>query len=51
MSESSIQFFSDENLISATHYGLKGLPLELVTVTFEEFEGGTKMSLSHIGVP
>jgi hypothetical protein len=29
---------------------LKGLPLELeVTVTFEEFEGGTKMSLSHIG--
>jgi hypothetical protein len=31
---------------------LKGLPLELeVTVTFEEFEGGTKMSLSHIGVP
>jgi hypothetical protein len=27
---------------------MKGLPLELeVTVTFEEFEGGTKMSLSH----
>jgi hypothetical protein len=25
---------------------MKGLPLEL-EVTFEEFEGGTKMSLSH----
>jgi uncharacterized protein YndB with AHSA1/START domain len=46
--------FSDEkgNIISATHYGMKGLPLELeVTVTFEEFEGGTKMSLSHRGIP
>lgn len=46
--------FSDEkgNVVPATHYGMEGFPLELeVTVTFEEFEGGTKMSLSHIGIP
>jgi len=46
--------FSDEkgNIVSATHYGMEEMPLELeVTITFEEFEGGTKMSLSHIGIP
>ncbi|SDX67243.1 SRPBCC domain-containing protein [Flavobacterium degerlachei] len=46
--------FSDEkgNILPATHYGIEGLPLELlVTVTFEESEGGTKMSLSHVGIP
>jgi uncharacterized protein YndB with AHSA1/START domain len=46
--------FSDEkgNVVTAAQYGMEDLPLELqVTVTFEEFEGGTKMSLSHIGIP
>ncbi|EIA08156.1 SRPBCC domain-containing protein [Flavobacterium frigoris] len=46
--------FSDEkgNVVSAIHYGMEELPVELqVSVTFEEFGDGTKMSLSHIGVP
>jgi uncharacterized protein YndB with AHSA1/START domain len=46
--------FSDEkgNIVPATHYGIEEIPLELeVKITFEEFGGGTKMSLSHIGIP
>lgn len=46
--------FSDEkgNVVPASLYGMEGLPLELeVTVTFEDFEGSTKISLSHIGIP
>jgi uncharacterized protein YndB with AHSA1/START domain len=46
--------FSDEkgNVVSPTQFDMEGLPSELeVRVTFEEFEGGTKMSLSHIGIP
>jgi uncharacterized protein YndB with AHSA1/START domain len=47
--------FADEegNVVPASHYGMPGdWPLEmLVTVTFEEFEGKTKMTLRHVGLP
>lgn len=47
--------FSDAegNLVPASHYGMSGdWPLELlVTVTFEEHEGKTKLTLQHIGIP
>jgi uncharacterized protein YndB with AHSA1/START domain len=47
--------FSDEkgNVVPASHYGMAGeWPLELlVTVTFEETGGKTKMILRHEGVP
>ena len=47
--------FADEkgNIVPATHYGLSSdFPLEmLVTVTFEEFEGKTKLTLHHVGIP
>jgi uncharacterized protein YndB with AHSA1/START domain len=39
----------DGNKVPATHYGMSAdLPLEmLVSVTFEEYEGKTKMTLEH----
>lgn len=47
--------FADEkgNAVPATHYGMgEDIPLEmLVTVTFEEHEGKTKMTLRHVGIP
>lgn len=47
--------FADEhgNAVPATHYGLGAdFPTEmLVTVTFEDCEDGTKMTLTHAGVP
>jgi len=47
--------FADEkgNIVPATHYGLSpDFPLEmLVTVTFEDHDGKTKMTLRHIGLP
>jgi len=47
--------FSDEkgNIVSATYYGITAdFPLEmLVTVTFEDLDGRTKMTLEHIGMP
>jgi uncharacterized protein YndB with AHSA1/START domain len=47
--------FSDAegNVIPASNYGMSGeWPLELlVTVTFEEYEGKTKMTLQHVGIP
>lgn len=47
--------FSDAegNLVPASNYGMSGdWPLELlVTVTFEEHEGKTKMTLQHVGIP
>lgn len=47
--------FADENgrPVPASHYGMPGdWPSEmLVTVTFEEHEGGTKMTLRHEGLP
>jgi uncharacterized protein YndB with AHSA1/START domain len=47
--------FADEkgNVVPATQYGMSSdFPLEmLVTVTFEEIEGKTKLTLSHVGIP
>ncbi len=47
--------FADEqgNAVPATHYGLGAdFPFETqVTVTFEDHEGGTKMTLTHAGIP
>jgi uncharacterized protein YndB with AHSA1/START domain len=47
--------FADEkgNIVPASHYGMPGdWPLELlVTVTFEETGGRTKMTLQHEGLP
>jgi uncharacterized protein YndB with AHSA1/START domain len=47
--------FADENgnIVSASHYGISGdWPKELlVTVTFEEQDGKTKMTLRHAGIP
>ena len=47
--------FADDkgNIVPASQYGMPGdWPLELlVTVTFEEIEGRTKMTLEHIGIP
>ncbi len=47
--------FADEkgNPVPASDYGMSGdWPLEtLVTVTFEEHEGKTKMTLRHVGIP
>jgi uncharacterized protein YndB with AHSA1/START domain len=47
--------FADEkgNVVPATQYGMStDFPLEmLVTVTFEEIEGKTKLTLRHVGIP
>ena len=47
--------FADEegNVAPATYYGMSpDFPLEmLVTVTFEEHEGKTKLTLQHVGIP
>ncbi|HTD81720.1 MAG TPA: SRPBCC domain-containing protein [Thermoplasmata archaeon] len=47
--------FTDETgkVVPATHYGMSSeTPLEmLVTVTFEEVPGGTKLTLRHVGIP
>jgi uncharacterized protein YndB with AHSA1/START domain len=47
--------FADEkgNVVPATHYGMSSdFPLEmLVTVTFEEDEGKTELTLRHVGIP
>jgi uncharacterized protein YndB with AHSA1/START domain len=47
--------FADEegNVVPATYYGMSpDFPLEmLITVTFEEDEGKTKMTLKHTGLP
>ncbi len=44
---------SDGKVVSASHYGMSGdWPLELtVTVTFEEDDGKTKLTLQHQGFP
>jgi uncharacterized protein YndB with AHSA1/START domain len=51
----STDSFSDAegNVVPASYYGMSGdWPLELlVTVTFEEHEGKTKMTLRHVGIP
>jgi len=47
--------FADEkgNVVPATHYGMSpDFPLEMqVTVTFEEYQGKTKFTLRHVGIP
>ena len=47
--------FADEhgNVVPASHYGMMNdFPLEmLVTVTFEDMNGKTKMTLVHAGMP
>ena len=47
--------FSDEkgNVVPATYYGMNAeIPLEmLVTITFEDEDGGTKVTLRHAGMP
>ncbi|MGA2285029.1 MAG: SRPBCC domain-containing protein [Dehalococcoidia bacterium] len=47
--------FSDErgNVVPASHYGMNpDFPLELlVTVTFEDQDGATKLTLKHAGFP
>ena len=47
--------FSDEkgNVVPATYYGMPDdIPLEMmVTVTFEELDGKTRMTLRHAGLP
>ena len=47
--------FADEkgNVVPATYYGMsEDIALEmLVTVTFEEHEGKTKLTLRHAGIP
>lgn len=44
---------ADGNVVSASHYGMPdSIPLEmLVTVTFEDVDGKTKMTLRHTGLP
>jgi len=41
------------NVVSASHYGMPSdLPLEMLwTVTFEDLDGKTKMTLRHEGLP
>ncbi|RJO66301.1 MAG: SRPBCC domain-containing protein [Myxococcales bacterium] len=47
--------FSDEegNVVSATHYGMNPeFPMEMmVTVTLDDYEGKTKLTLKHAGLP
>jgi len=47
--------FADEkgNVVPATHYGMPdNIPLEMqVTVTFEDLDGKTRMTLRHEGLP
>ena len=47
--------FADEkgNVVPATHYGMSAeFPLELqITITFEEHQNGTKLTLQHEGIP
>jgi uncharacterized protein YndB with AHSA1/START domain len=47
--------FADEggNIVPASHYGMRGdYPLEmLISVTFEEDDGRTRLTLRHAGLP
>ncbi len=47
--------FADEkgNVVPATYYGMsRDFPLEMqVTVTFEDHDGKTKLTLHHVGIP
>jgi uncharacterized protein YndB with AHSA1/START domain len=46
--------FADEqgNVVPASHYGMDDFPLETeLTVTFEEDDGKTKLTVRHVGLP
>src|SRR6266511_1379450 len=46
--------FADENgnVVPSSHYGMPDMPLEmLITVTFEDIGGKTKMTMKHEGLP
>lgn len=46
--------FSDPNgnVVSASEYGMEGFPMELqVTITLEEKDGKTRMTVHHEGIP
>jgi uncharacterized protein YndB with AHSA1/START domain len=46
--------FADEqgNVVPASHYGMDDFPTETeLTVTFEEDDGRTKLTLRHVGMP
>ena len=46
--------FADEqgNVVPGAHYGMPDIPLETeITVTFEDQDGKTKMTLRHAGLP
>lgn len=46
--------FADEkgNVVPSTYYGMPDVPLEtIITVTFEDIDGKTKMTLRHAGFP
>jgi uncharacterized protein YndB with AHSA1/START domain len=46
--------FADENgnIVSSEHYGMAGIPAELiVTVLLEDENGKTKMTMKHSGLP
>jgi len=51
----STDSFADEkgNVVPASYYGMSGdWPLELlITVTFEGYDGKTKLTLRHAGIP
>ncbi len=44
---------AEGNVVPGSHYGMgDDFPLEmLVTITFEDVEGKTKMTLKHVGLP
>jgi uncharacterized protein YndB with AHSA1/START domain len=44
---------ADGNVVSGSHYGMgEDFPLEMqVTITFEDIDGKTKMTLKHVGLP
>ena len=46
--------FADEkgNIVPSEHYGMKGIPMEMiVTVLLEDENGKTKMTMTHAGLP
>lgn len=41
----------DGNVVPSSHYGMPEFPMEMqITVEFEEMNGKTQMTLSHVGV-
>jgi uncharacterized protein YndB with AHSA1/START domain len=43
---------AEGNVVPSSHYGMEGFPLEMVTtVTFEEQDGKTKLTVRQAGLP